>query len=137
MSGLKTKVLGSDIVSTNGDTRPDSAPPIQTRFPGTTETPDELRGLGSQGDVDPWKDEQFDGDEWSNPKLHPRQKSAPTMQKQRNGGGMKLPAKTKTKSVVDQVVEEEQRKSVDEGAGAWGLDDWEDDSKDDGWGFDD
>jgi hypothetical protein len=134
MSGLKSKVLGSDIMGINGDGRPDSAPPSQSRFGKTTDTPDELRGLGSQGDVDPWKDEQFDDDWTSKPKPHARQKSAPVMQPR---GGMKLPTKAK-KSVVEQVVEEEQRKSVDEDAsGAWGLEDWNDDPKDDGWGFDD
>lgn len=140
MSGLKSKVLGSDIGSVNGDMRPDSAPPTQTRFPIATETPDELRGLGSQGDVDPWKDEQFD-DDWSGSgstakPSRSRQKSAPASQQR--AGGMKLAVKAK-KSVVEQVVEEEQRKSVEEepDAGAWGLDDWDDDSKEDGWGFDD
>src|SRR5271170_6802789 len=91
-SGLKKQVLGSDVV--NGDIRPDSAPPTQTRFSQKTlETPNELRGLGSQGDVDPWKDEEFDEDEWSRP--HARQKSAPAPRTW--GLGMKLPF-TKKKS---------------------------------------
>src|SRR5579871_369918 len=100
MSGLKSKVLGADI---NGELRPDSAPPTQTRFPRSTDTPEELRGLGSQGDVEPWKDEQFD-DDWTSaaPKARSRQKSAPASQGQR-AGGMRLPAKSK-KSVVEQVV---------------------------------
>jgi hypothetical protein len=135
MSGLKSKVLGSDGV--NGDIRPDSAPPTQTRFMKPLETPSELRGLGSQGDVDPWKDEEFDDDSWNKPRG--RQHSAPTPQV--SNLGMKLAVKNK-KSVAQQVVEEEQRKSVEDDGdgdtGTWpGLEDWDDDAKDDGWGFDD
>jgi hypothetical protein len=131
MTGLKKSVLGSEI--TNGVERPDSAPPTQTRF---RDTPQELKGLGSQGDVDAWKDEEFDEDMWGKPTPAPttsrtRQKSAPASQ----GVGMKLPVRSK-KSIIEQVVEEERKGSVDEAV--WpGLDDWEDDSKDDGWGFDD
>jgi SCY1-like protein 1 len=127
ISGLKKQVLGAEL---NGDGRPESAPPSQSRF--KLETPNELRGLGSEGDVDAWNDEVFDEE---GTKSWVRQKSAPESQGQRVG--MKLPVKSK-KSVVEQVVEEEERKSMDD-AGAWpGLEDWEDDSKeDDGWGFDD
>jgi hypothetical protein len=129
MTGLKKSVLGSEI--TNGVERPDSAPPTQTRF---RDTPAELKGLGSQGDVDAWKDEEFDEDMWTKPTVTPRtrQKSAPASQT----GGMKLVAKSK-KSIIEKVVEEEAKKSVEEEAAWPGLDDWEDDSKDDGWGFDD
>src|SRR5271170_308551 len=72
-SGLKKQVLGSDVI--NGEIRPDSAPPSQTRFNKPLDTPNELRGLGSQGDIEPWKDEEFDEDESTRP--HARQKSAP------------------------------------------------------------
>jgi hypothetical protein len=132
MAGLKSKVLGSDTV--NGEpARSESAPPSQTQATKPVETPSELKGLGSQGNVDAWKDE--DDDPWSNPST--RQRSAPTPHVQ--SLGMKLPAKNKN-SVVEQVLEEEQRKSVekDDDVGAWPeLDDWDDDPKDDGWGFDD
>ena len=143
-SGLKKQVLGSDVVN-GAEIRPDSAPPSQTRFnKPLADTPSELRGLGSQGDVDPWKDEEFDeddGDAWG--KLHGRQKSAPTMKTGGlSGGGMKLPVSgSKKKSVVEQVVEEEEKKVEEDGAGAWpGLDDWDDEEgkdAEDGWGFDD
>jgi hypothetical protein len=128
ISGLKKGVLGSE--SSNGDIRPDSAPPILPTH--RRETPVALKGLGSNGDVDAWKDDVFD-DHWGKPRG--RQQSAPVSL------GMKLPSKNK-KSIVEKVVEEEERKSVDaeeDGAGAWpGLDDWEDDGGEvDGWGFDD
>jgi hypothetical protein len=117
MSSLKKQVLG------NGEGRPDSAPPNQTRF-----VPVEMKGLGTMGDVDAWKDEEL---EWGS---RVRQKSAPEPSVQ--SLGMKLPVKNK-KSLVEKVVEEEERKSVE--VDEWpGLEEWgDDDEKDDGWGFDD
>ena len=132
MTGLKNKVLGTDV---NGESRPDQAPSTQSR-PTKLEVPSGLRGLGTRDDVDVWKDDEFDDDASTKPKS--QQKSTPTTRTQ--SSGMRLPSKSK-KSVAEQVVEEEQRKSLDDDVdtGAWpGLDDWgEDDVKDDGWGFDD
>jgi hypothetical protein len=139
ISGLKKQVLGSE--SSNGDVRPDSAPPTQSHFQRPLETPRELKGLGSDGDVDAWKDEVFDDFMDSRPQIRARQQSAPTPKVK--SLGMKLPAKSK-KSVVEQVVEEEARKSVDveDDVGAWpGLEDWDDEVNGEdaeaAWGFDD
>ena len=122
ISGLKSKVLGE------GEIRPDSAPPSQSRF----DTPSGLRGLGTQGDVDAWTDKEFDNTRTNNGRS--RQRTAPTPQVAKLG--MKLPVKGK-KSVAEMVVEEEKRKSLEE-TGDWpGMEDWEDESKEDGWGFDD
>lgn len=121
ISGLKSKVLGE------GEIRPDSAPPSQTQF----DTPSQLRGLGTQKDVDSWKYEEFDDLRTNNGS---KQRSAPIPQVAKQG--MKLPVKSKA-SVADMVVEEEKTKSLED-TGEWpGMEDWEDDSKDDGWGFDD
>jgi hypothetical protein len=133
MSGLKKQIMGSE--SSNGDMRPDSAPPAQTRFP--RETPTGLRGLGSEGDVDPWAGEIDEG--W---KPRVRQQSAPV-----GGSGMKLAVRNKV-SVVEKVVEEEEGKREsgegdmgDMDDGTWpGLEDWDDDNDvqdENGWGFDD
>ena len=139
MSGLTKKVLGSEISSsTNGTSgmvvnRPDSAPPTQTKFAIHSIEP-ELKGLGTKGDVDAWKDEVFDDEDWKPSRQ--RQKSAPATE----GRGMKLGGMKKEKSIIDKVVEEEeQRKSLEEAGNAWGLDDnWDDEGNgEDGWGFDD
>jgi len=158
MSGIKSRVIGIGETGPAPVTRPDSAPATTTV---TRETPVELRGLGSKGDLD----EEFDDDDtWVNGRL----KSEPTFARGKttsttsnsgmnsggfgavgNGrgiasaaGGMKLGGSAnKKKSVAEQVVEEEElRKSMDDGAAAWGaLDDWSEDEQleDDGWGFDD
>lgn len=133
MSGLKSKVLGSDT-PINGEIRSDSAPPTQSKFGRVTDTPTELKGLGTQGDIDAWKDEDFDDEKPMASSFRSRQKSAPNPK----GAslGMKLPVKNKM-SVVEKVLEEEeQRKSLE---AAWpGMEDWDDDANnDDGWGFDD
>lgn len=140
MTGLKNKVLGSDSTPINGEIRPDSAPPSQSRFVAKSsllDTSSGLKGLGSQDDVDPWKDEDFDDQNLKpSSSFRSRQKSAPNPHVA--SLGMKLPVKSKM-SVVEKVVEEEQRKSLEDSMGAWpGMEDWEDDAKDDdGWGFDD
>lgn len=121
MSGLKAKVLGPEI---NNEPRSESAPPTQRRLPDLG-----FKGLGTEGDVDAWKDEESDEETWTKP-IRTRQHNIPVSQ------GMKLPVKHK-KSVVEQVVEEEVSKSADD-TSAWPeLEDWDDDTKDDGWGFDD
>ena len=122
ISGLKSRVLGE------GEIRPDSAPASQTQF----DTPSGLRGLGAQGDVDAWKAQGFDDTRTNNGRS--RQRSAVTPQVPKPG--MKLPVKSK-KSVAEMVVEEEKRKSFEDTEEWPGMEDWEDDSKDDGWGFDD
>jgi hypothetical protein len=128
LTGLTKKVLGE-----NGDARPESAPPTQSRFAKTktADTPVELRGLGTAGDVDAWKDEEFD----DSPGVgRTRQWSAPAVSGR--AVGMKLGGGGKKGSVVEKVVEEERKKSLEEGGAAWG-DDWDVDEKEDGWGFDD
>ena len=137
MSGIKAHVIGvSDTRSGSTLTRPDSAPPATTTV--ARETPVELRGLGSKGDLD----EEFDDDDaWVNGRLKSesalaRGNSNTTTSHTRmnsggfgstggnargNGaagsglkgggstGGMKLGGvKEKKKSVADQVVEEEE-----------------------------
>ena len=122
ISGLKSKVLGE------GESRPDSAPPSQSRF----DTPSQSRGLRTQSDVDGWKYEEFDDTRTNNGRSKRVNASNPQVAKQ----GMKLPIKSK-KNVAEMVVEEEMGKSFED-TGEWpGMEDWEDDSKDDGWGFDD
>jgi len=137
MTGLTKKVLESEISSSTngngaGNNRPDSAPPTQSKFAISPIEP-ELKGLGTRGDVDAWKDEEFDEDEWK--PARQRQKSAPAAE----GRGMKLGGIKKEKSIVEKVVEEEERKSLEEAGNAWGLnDDWGDEGNgEDGWGFDD
>ena len=144
VTGLTKKVLGSEISETsvngngvngngvngNGVNRPESAPPTQSKFVIHPIEP-ELKGLGTGGDVDAWKDEEFD-DDWKPSRQ--RQKSAPVTE----GRGMKLGSLRKEKSVVEKVVEEEERKSLEEAGNAWGLnDDWDEGNGEDGWGFDD
>jgi hypothetical protein len=132
MAGLKSKVLGTDV---NGEPRTDPATSTQSRSTKSGNT-SELRGSGIRSDVDAWKDDGLDDDPWTKPKSP--QKNTPAAYT--SSSGMTLPVKNK-KKVVEQVVEEEQRKSVDDdvNAGAWPvLDGWgDDDVKDDGWGFDD
>jgi len=135
VTGLTKKVLGSEISSTsvngNGVNRPESAPPTQSKFAIHPIEP-ELKGLGTAGDVDAWKDEEFDDDDWKPSRQ--RQKSAPVTE----GRGMKLGGLRKEKSIVEKVVEEEERKSLEEAGNAWGLnDDWDEGNGEDGWGFDD
>ena len=129
ISGLKSKVLGAD-----GEIRPDSAPPTQSRFATMSET----RRLGSQSDVDAWNDEEVQDTPIA--QKGGKQRNGPSTQNPKSG--MKLPvAKNSKKTVVEMVLEEEKRKSLsEENTGPWpGMEDWEDDSKDDddGWGFDD
>jgi hypothetical protein len=131
ITGLTKKVLGTE----NGDVRPESAPPTQSRFNvNKADTSAALRG--TVGDVDGWKDEEVDDDltkaggtrQWSSPA------SSVGKVGMKLGGGV---AGNKA-SVVEKVVEEERKNSLDDSgaAAAWG-DDWEEDDKEDGWGFDD
>jgi hypothetical protein len=128
MSGLKKQVLGNDV---NGN-RPESAstqPPVAKPL----ETPSELKGLGSVGDLETWREEEFDDSRWNT--------SQSQRPKQNQNSGMKLHVKNK-KSVVEKVVEEEKSKAPEAEeedsveSGAWGFDEWDDDGND-GWGFDD
>ena len=151
ISGIKSRVIGIGEAPAPV-ARPDSAPAMTTV---SREMPVELRGLGSKGDL-----EEFEDDTWGNGRVKSDtsvRKAASSMSNStvnsggfgavanaRSGavGGMKLGGgANKKKSVAEQVVEEEElRKSIDEGAAAWGaLDDWNDDEQlqDDGWGFDD
>jgi len=137
ITGLTKKVLA---VAENGDVRPESAPPTQSRFnkfDTSKDTPTALKGLGATGDVDAWKDEEFDDEPTTTHKSGQRSAPVSTMGKR----SMKLggSAAGKKASVVDKVIEEEKRKSVDDGAetaAGWG-DDWDVDDKEDAWGFDD
>ena len=122
ISGIKSKVLG------DGEIRPDSAPSGQSR----SVTLSGLKGLGTQGDIDAWKDEEFDNTPTNNGKSRQRTALSPQVTKL----GMKLPVKSK-KNVAEMVVEEEKKKSLEETRDWPGMEDWQDDSKDDGWGFDD
>jgi hypothetical protein len=100
LTGLKSKLLVPDLhVPTNGAAK---------------STPAGLKGLGSQGDVNPWHEEEENG--------------APA--RGNPVGGMKLSAKGK--SVVEKVVLEEEEESN------WpALEEWGDEEEKDGWGFDD
>jgi hypothetical protein len=89
----------------------------------------ELRGLGTAGDVDAWKDEEFD--DYPATGGRTRQRSAPAQV------GMKLGGGGKKGSVVEKVVEEERKRSLEEGGGEAWADDWDVDDKEDGWGLDD
>lgn len=122
ISGIKSKVLGE------GETRPDSGPSSQTQF----DTPSESGGSRTQGDGDAWKNEGF-GDARTN---NGRSRQRTTTTPQAPTLGMKLTVKSK-KSVAEMVVEEEKGKSLEETREWQGIEDWEDDLKDDGWGFDD
>ena len=119
MASLKKQVLG------NGDIAPraDSAPPVQTR----SVPPPGLKGLGSEEDVDSWVEASAGSYERT------RQKSAP--ESMRNTG-MKL--QSQKKSLVEDIVEADQRKSIEDETSGWPeMEDWgNEDDKDDGWGFD-
>jgi hypothetical protein len=132
MSGLKKQVLGNEPVP-NG-IRSESAPP-RAQFGKQPDTPSELKGLGSEGDVNAWRDEEFDDDVWN---------KKPQRPKQTGNAGMKLHVKSKNR-IAEKVVEEENSKAIEDeegdnvtDVGAWGLEDWDDDAaQDDNWGFDD
>jgi len=137
ITGLTKKVLA---VAENGDARPGSAPPTQSRFnkvDTSKDTPTAFKGLGTTGDVDAWKDEEFDDEPTTTHKSS--QWRAPVSSAGKRAMKLGGSAAGKKASVVDKVIEEEKRKSVDEGVGAaasWG-DDWDVDDKEDAWGFDD
>ena len=122
----------------NGDVRPESAPPTQSRFNkvvASTDTPAALKGLGATGDVDTWRDEEFDEDPTTTRPT--RQWSAPVSSVGKVSMKLGGSAAGRKASVVDKVVEEEERKSVDAGATAAWEDDWDVDDQEDAWGFDD